>query len=109
MMESGEYKVELLAESELSAWDSFVAQHPWGTPGHLVSWKHVLEEAFAHIEGKILVLRDSSTGQLMGGVPVFCVKSWFLGTRLVSVPFFAYADPLVSSTTNGNGLRTLLS
>ena len=59
---------------------------------------HVLESTFGHICGEFCVIEDDQTGEIMGGLPVYTVKSWLLGNRLVSVPFAALCDPLVSST-----------
>ena len=62
---------------------------------HLTAWRRAVEEAFSHIEGRVLLLRSSRDGELMGGLPLYTVKSWLLGNRLVSIPFASYCDPLV--------------
>ena len=86
-----------LQPDEEAAWDSFVMQHPHGLIYHRTSWKRVLEQAFPHIRGRFLVLRDSSTGAIQAGLPLYTVKSWLLGNRVVSVPFAPFCDPLISS------------
>lgn len=78
-------------------WDDYVQQHPWGTAYHLTAWRRVLQEAFPHIEGRFLLLRSSGGGHLLGGLPLYTVKSWLLGNRLVSIPFASFCDPLVPS------------
>jgi hypothetical protein len=76
-------------------WDDFVQAHPWGTVYHLTAWRRVLQKAFPHIEGRFLLLRSSADGRLLGGLPLYTVKSWLLGNRLVSIPFASFCDPLV--------------
>jgi len=78
-------------------WDAFVTRHPLGRVYHLSKWKQVIEDAFPHIRGRFLSLRDSATGQIQAGLPVYTVKSWLLGRRLVSIPFASSCDPLVST------------
>ena len=84
--------------AEPSDWDTFVQQHPWGTIYHLTAWKRILEEVFPHIEGRFLLLRSSRDGQLWGGIPLYTVRSWILGNRLVSIPFASFCDPLVPNS-----------
>ena len=88
---------EILLEwaEEPADWDAYVAQHPWGTVYHLTAWQRSLQEAFPHIRGRFLLLRSSRDGRLEGGLPLYTVRSWLLGNRLVSVPFASFCDPLV--------------
>jgi CelD/BcsL family acetyltransferase involved in cellulose biosynthesis len=78
-------------------WDDFVAGHPLGSIYHLSAWKRVLEAAFSHIRGEILVIREVRSGMILAGLPTYSVRSNLLGNRLVSIPFAAVVDPLVSS------------
>jgi hypothetical protein len=89
----------LLPEEE-ATWDFFVTQHPRGLIYHQTVWKRVLEQAFPHIRGRFLVLRDNSTGAIQAGLPLYLVKSWLLGNRVVSTPFASFCDPLISSGTD---------
>jgi len=88
--------VDWLSPEEQGEWDAFVTRHPLGLVYHLSSWQRVLENAFGHIRGRFLVLRDGD-GQIQAGLPVYTVKSWLLGNRTVSVPFATMCDPLVST------------
>lgn len=88
--------VELTRE-ELPEWDAFVASHPHGTLHHLSSWITLLEESFGHMRGQILAVRDGESDEIVAGVPLYDVRSWLLGRRLVATPFATYCDPLVSS------------
>ena len=85
-----------LAAEELGAWDKFVARHPFGLIYHLSAWRSVLENAFDHIRGDFVVVKNGD-GEIRSGLPVYNVTSWLLKNRKVSVPFATFCDPLVSS------------
>ncbi len=89
-------KIHWLSADRQGEWDAFVARHPLGLIYHLSSWQHVLEDAFEHIRGRFLVLRDED-GQIQAGLPVYTVASWLLGKRSVSVPYATMCDPLIST------------
>jgi hypothetical protein len=78
-------------------WDAFVYRHELGLVYDLSVWKRMLEDAFPHIQGRFLTLRDNKSGQIVAGLPVYRVRSWLLGNRIVSVPFASVCNPLVSS------------
>lgn len=90
------HTVHWLSPDEFDEWDCFVSSHPLGLIYHLSSWKQALENAFGHIRGQFLVLRDGN-GQILAGLPVYSVTSLLLGNRTVSVPFATMCDPLVST------------
>ncbi|MGZ3853459.1 MAG: lipid II:glycine glycyltransferase FemX [Flavisolibacter sp.] len=81
-----------------SRWDKFVENHPFGWIVHLSGWKTVLENSFPHIKGHYLALLDPQSNELIAGLPIFEVRSWLTGSRLVSIPFATICDPLVSNT-----------
>ncbi len=85
-----------LTADDMPRWDAFVERHPLGLIYHSSRWKDALERAFSHIEGHVLAACDSG-GEITAGLPLYTVKSWLLGTRVVSIPFAALCDPLVSS------------
>lgn len=78
-------------------WDAFVDKHPNGLVCHLSGWQRALESAFAHIKNYCLVLLDDGDGQILAGLPIYLVRSRFLGNRLVSVPFATLSHPLTNS------------
>jgi hypothetical protein len=85
-------------------WDEFVENHPFGWLCHLSGWKNVLEKSFKHMHGHyIILLRD---GVVQAGLPLFEVRSWILGNRLVSIPFATLCDPLVSTREEMDKLFT---
>jgi len=81
-----------------SRWDKFVQEHPFGWVCHLSGWKQVLEDSFRHIKGYFLVIQDKSGRNIKAGLPIYLVKSWLTGSRLVSIPFATLSDPLISSS-----------
>src|SRR5438552_243855 len=95
--ENAHATVHWLSPEEERQWDAFVTGHPLGCVYHLSAWKGVLEEAFPHIRGRFLALRDGLTGQIRAGLPLYTVTSWLLGNRIVSVPFASACDPLIST------------
>lgn len=79
-------------------WDEFVKSHPTGLICHLSGWKQILERSFSHIKGYFPVILGPSTGDIRAGLPLYLVRSPFLGNRLVSIPFATLCGPLVSAT-----------
>ena len=90
------FTVQWLSPDREAEWDEFVGRHKLGLVYDLSSWKRALEEAFPHISGRFLALRENTSGQIVAGMPVYRVRSWLLGNRLVSVPFASFCNPLVS-------------
>lgn len=78
-------------------WDEFVATHPRGQIYHLSGWKTVLETCFPHIRGHLLAAVDGPGRRIEAGFPIYEVRSWLLGTRLISSPFATISDPLAES------------
>lgn len=82
---------------ENGKWDEFVENHPFGWICHLSGWKQVLEKSFPHMKGYYLALFDDTNTKIKAGMPIFEVKSWLTGKKIVSVPFATLYDPLVST------------
>jgi len=91
------YPAQWLSQDQEQEWDAFVLRHPLGSLYHKSDWKRVIEQAFPHIRGRFLVLREGGSGQIQAGLPIYNVSSWLLGSRLVSVPFATVCDPLVTT------------
>jgi CelD/BcsL family acetyltransferase involved in cellulose biosynthesis len=83
-------------------WDRFVENHPLGLIYHLSAWKKVLEKSFKHMKGHHLALIDLRTNMIQAALPIFEVKSWLTGNKLVSIPFSTLSDPLISSSEQMN-------
>lgn len=79
-------------------WDKFVEDHPFGWLTHLSGWKRVLEKSFKHMKGYYLVILNNDT--IQAALPVYEVRSWLTGNKLVSIPFATLCDPLVSEKSD---------
>lgn len=90
-------KIELMDPLEDSRWDRFVESHPLGWVCHLSGWKRVLEDSFKHMKGYYFAVVEDAGKNIQAALPVFHLKSWLTGNRLVSAPFATLFDPLVSS------------
>jgi serine/alanine adding enzyme len=97
--------VSIIDPFEDSRWDQFVEDHPFGWVTQLSSWKSVIEKSFKHIKGYYLTLTNESNNEIQAALPIFEIKSWLTGKRLVSIPFATISDPLVS---NSEQMRKLI-
>ena len=97
-------KITLIDPLEDPRWDGFVENHPYGWIHHLSGWKTCLEKSFGHLKGYYFARLDGEGKNIIAGLPVFYVKSWLTGKRLVSIPFATLCDPLIS---NSNDLELL--
>lgn len=91
----GENKLIEIDPCEEPAWNEFIDRHPFGLIYHLSEWKRLIENCFGHMKGHYFVLTGSD--EIKAALPVYEVRSWLLGNRLVSIPFATICDPLVSS------------
>ena len=91
-------QVSWLNEDDSERWDRFVENHPNGTLGQTSIWKKVIESSFPHIRCQICALVDRESQDILAGIPLYTVRSWLLGRRLVSVPFSTLGNVLVSGT-----------
>jgi CelD/BcsL family acetyltransferase involved in cellulose biosynthesis len=96
VLERPAFTLQWLPPAQEAEWDAFVDRHEQGLVYHLSAWKKTLEDAFPHISGRFLALRDEASGEIVAGLPVYRVRSWLLGNRLVSIPFASFCNPLVS-------------
>jgi hypothetical protein len=87
--------VKIIDPSRDERWDNFVLQQKYATIYHHSAWKELLEHSFKHMRSIYFTLEDEGNN-IVGGIPVFLVKSWLTGSRLVSVPFASVCKPLVS-------------
>ncbi|MGI9239399.1 MAG: GNAT family N-acetyltransferase [Verrucomicrobiales bacterium] len=90
-------KVVRIESARLQEWDQLVADSPDGTIYHASGWRAALETAFPHIRGHFLAIADGADGHLVAALPVYEVRSWILGNRLVGVPYANWCDPLVEN------------
>lgn len=97
-----------LRPDEFAEWDGFVGRHPHAVVFHLSVWKRIIETSFPHMSGRIVVLRDPDQGGILAGMPVYRVRSWLLGNRLVSIPFASLCDPLLGDDSHWQLLQSAL-
>ncbi len=95
MCNSSNYSIAEIDPLVDERWDSFVENHPFGWICHHSEWKKVLERSFRHLVAHYFVILRG--GKIQAGLPVFEVRSWLTGNRLVSIPFATIFDPLISS------------
>lgn len=92
-------QVSYIEPAQFEEWDAFVDSHHFGSVYHSSNWKRAIENAFHHIKGEFICLREADSGRIVAGLPLYFVKSWLLGNRMVSIPFASFCDPLVSNRT----------
>jgi hypothetical protein len=90
-------KLAYLNAVQNEAWDGFVVKHKHGQCYHTTSWGELVEKSFKHITFLKLALLANDGREIEAGIPVYLVKSWLLGNRLVSVPFGTLCDPLIEN------------
>jgi len=76
-------------------WESYVKSHPYGTIYHLSAWKEVLEESFNY--KPFYIFAKDENKKLCGILPLFQVKSFITGNRMVSLPFSYICGPIADS------------
>lgn len=83
-------------------WSTFLADNGQASVFHTPEWLNALRRTYGYDAAAVAVLGED--GKLSGAV-VFCrVKSWLTGSRLVSLPFSDYCEPLVRT---GEEMRVL--
>jgi hypothetical protein len=87
-------EVKIIDPLSDARWDLFVQSHPHGTIYQHSSWMKVLALTYKHAKPLCFVIEDQR-GDIRAAIPCFIVKSKLTGTRIVSLPFTSYCDPLV--------------
>ena len=87
-------KVTLIDPLEDARWSLYVNNHPYGTIYHHSCWMKVITFTYHHATPLCYVIEDRKKN-IQGAIPCFIVKSKLTGTRIVSMPFTSYCDPLV--------------
>lgn len=83
-----------MSPDDHASWDSFVWQHPHGSPFHLIAWKHSIEKTFGY---RPLYLVAEAGQQIEAVLPVFSVRNLLMGKALISTPFAVYGGILSQS------------
>jgi len=88
-------KVKIIDPSKDKRWDEFVLDHKFGSIYHHSCWKELIHRTYGHIPVYFVLEEDG--GKLRAAMPFFMIRSWLTGTRLVSLPFSSFCDPLVNT------------
>ena len=86
---------ELEKEDE-KAWDAYVRSSHTSTFYHQIGWRNVVEKTYKH---KPIYLVAKEEGEIKGVLPLFLMKSFIFGKKLVSVPFAAYGGVCADNET----------
>ena len=78
------------------AWDAFVRSHPNGSVFHLMAWQRLIHGTFGH-EPRHIIAKNPRSGEVVGILPLFLVRSIIFGRMLVSTPHATYGGILASS------------
>ena len=89
-------------DADAEQWHHYVLSHPSATVFHRLAWANSVQHAYGH-EARHLTAWEQD--RLVGVLPLFLVKSAFVGRVLVSVPYATYGG-IVADT--GESARALL-
>ena len=93
-MSDSTIQVRPYAAADEVAWDAYVLSHPHGTVFHRMAWSLAVQQAYQH---RPVHLTAWSDGRLVGVLPLFLVKSIFVGRVLVSLPYSTYGGILADA------------
>jgi FemAB-related protein (PEP-CTERM system-associated) len=98
-------QVELFSRSAvgIAQWDGYVRTHPQGTVFHLTAWQRLIESSFGH-KPQHLVAKKAETGEVVGLLPLFLLRSRIFGRLLVSTPQAAYGGVLSDTAATSDAL-----
>jgi FemAB-related protein (PEP-CTERM system-associated) len=102
----GRIAVRELIPGEDARWDRFVRAHADGSVFHLSGWRKVVEDVFRHEAHYLIAERG---GEVVGALPVFRVKSPFLGHTLISTPYAVYGGILADDGEAVAALRSAVA
>jgi len=73
--------------NDIPAWRDYILDHDLGTVFHLPAWSQGVSQSYGHRPMHLLAEED---GKIRGVLPLFLIKSVFVGRVLVSVPYATY-------------------
>jgi FemAB-related protein (PEP-CTERM system-associated) len=89
-------RITELERVDEAAWDAYVHDSPASTFYHQIGWRNVVEKTYKH---KPVYLIAKEEGEIKGVLPLFMMRSWFFGKKLVSVPFAPYGGVCADNET----------
>ncbi len=96
-------QVKAYVEADAEAWQKYIRAHPSATVFHMMAWCRAVERTYGH---RPMHLTAWSGDCLVGVLPLFLVKSIFVGRVLVSVPYATYGGILADSDEVTDSLLT---
>ncbi len=81
-------------ESDYGQWETYVRSNSSGTVFHLPQWSRAVQKAYGHQPCHLTAWQGS---RMVGVLPLFLVKSMFVGRVLISVPYATYGGVVADS------------
>lgn len=101
IMTSDPVHVRPYEKADVDIWENYVQSKASGTVFHRLAWSRAIEAAYGH---RALHLMAWAGNRLVGILPLFLVKSLFVGRVLVSVPYATYGGILANSDEDTKAL-----
>ena len=98
----GPLQVRLVREQDLPAWDRYVCHHPQATVFHRPAWSQAVRAAYPRHQP--LHLAAWNDGEMAGILPLFSIKSLFVGRVLVSIPYATYGGILADDDASARAI-----
>lgn len=85
--------VQLIDPVSDPRWDAFIQNHPHRSIYSSALWKDVVFKTYGY--QPFYFILENELGKIQAALPLFRVKSFLTGNRMVSLPFADYSDPLL--------------
>ena len=95
-------QIRTITNSDQSAWDKYVLNHPDGLAYHQFAWKKAVKEAYGFDDCYLLA---EEQGAIVGVLPLIDFKIPFFGRSLVSLPYCDLGGCLADSTDIADALQ----
>ncbi|MCK5114372.1 MAG: FemAB family PEP-CTERM system-associated protein [Phycisphaerae bacterium] len=89
--------------ADCAEWDSYVRSKPEATVFHTAAWNESVRKAYGHEPRN---LGAWANGKLVGVLPLFEVKSVFVGKVLVSIPYATYGGVVADTSEIAQAILT---
>ena len=103
-------EIQKLENVGADAWDSYVYEHPDSNVYHLSGWRKVIENTYKHTPHYLIAVDNNNVNgsdgskAVKGILPLFHMKHFVFGNKLVSIPFFDMGGLLASSADAAKAL-----
>jgi len=92
--------VRRTGEQDAAAWDAYIRKHPHASVYHCCAFKNAVERTYGHATAYLAAFDDAS-GEMIGALPLFLVKSMLFGKSAVSLGFCDYGGILYDDEATG--------